>query len=156
MLHICNTLQKRKYLENGTLWTLLTFTIVFYEWFYTQNVYRYVAKRSATYWTRWCPKSGFVVLLLSPFAHITRYCGNFIPFFWYQPVPLTVPQLNDTVVLSLVHRLSSKTTKTKSPYTLYRQPLAAGQHHTVPPGNRGELTYRPLPSYTKHFVTAVF
>ena len=42
-----------------------------------------------------------------------------------------------------------------SPYALYRPPLAAGEHHTVPPGKRGESTYRPLPSYTKLSVTAV-
>ena len=31
IIHIRNTLHKHKYLENGTLSGLLTFTIVFYE-----------------------------------------------------------------------------------------------------------------------------
>ena len=48
-----------------------------------------------------------------------------------------------------------KQQKTTSPYTLYRRPSAAGQRHTVPPGNRGESTYKSLPSYTKLSVTAV-
>ena len=43
---------------------------------------------------------------------------------------------------------SRKTTKTKSPFTLYRRPLAAGWHHTVPRGNHDKLTYESLPSYT--------
>ena len=110
MLHIRNTLHKLKYLENGTLSRLLTFTVVFNEWFYTQNVHRYMAKRSSTYRTRRCRKSHFVVLL-SPSVRVTRYYVKFIPFFRYQPVPLTVAQLSDAFVLSLVHGLSSKTTK---------------------------------------------
>ena len=100
------------------------------------------------FWTRRCRKSSFVLLLLFPFARITRDCENFIPFFWYQPVQLTMAHPCDTFVFSRIHRLSSKTTKTKSPYMLYRRPLAAGQRHSVPPGNRGEHSYRSLPSYT--------
>ena len=53
----------------------------------------------STYWTRWCPKSGFV-LLLSPFAHVTWDCGNFTPFPWplqYHTwvMPLFYPRLTD-------------------------------------------------------------
>ena len=39
MLHIRNTLQKRKYLKNGAVSELLTLTIVFYKLFYTLKVY---------------------------------------------------------------------------------------------------------------------
>ena len=41
MLYMRNTLQKQKYLENGTLSRLVTFIIVFYEWFHIQYTYRH-------------------------------------------------------------------------------------------------------------------
>ena len=57
-LHTCNTLQKWKYLEN-------TYITVFYEWFYTINDLRYIAKRPPRYWTRQYWNRVFVVLLSS-------------------------------------------------------------------------------------------
>ena len=58
----------------------------------------------------------------------------------YQLVPLAVSHLSDDFVLSQIYRLLSKTMKTMSPYTLYRWPLAAGQHHTMPLGKCGKHT----------------
>ena len=100
------------------------YTIAFYEWFYSYDVHRYAAVSPSTYWIRRCSKLGFVLLI--PFARITRHYGNFIPFIWYPLVPITVSHLSDAFVLSHIRRLSSKSRTTKSPYTLYRRPLAAG------------------------------
>ena len=44
-----------------------------------------------------------VLILLSPITTISRYFRNFIPFFWYQRVPLTVAQHFHTFVLSWIH-----------------------------------------------------
>ena len=86
---------------------------------------------------------------LVPEVRLTRHYGDFKLSLWYQSVALVPRKCGDVSVLSQLHNFSSKTTKTTSPYALYRRPLAAGEHHSVPPGKLGESTYRPLPSYTK-------
>ena len=95
------------------------------------------------------------LFFLRPSERPTRHQAMFFHHFWYQSVPLVVALFHSVSVFQKLSNISSKSTKTKSPDALYRRPLAAGQHHTVPPGNSGEHTYKTLPSYTQHSVTAV-
>ena len=89
-----------------------------------------------------CRKRHFVVLLVSE-VRLTRHYGDF---------KLSVA-LTPIIATSQTFELNNKT---KSLYTLYRRPSAAGQHHTMPPGKmRGESTHRSLPSYTNLSVSAV-
>ena len=88
-----------------------------------------------------------VLILLSPIT-ISRYFRNFVPFFWYQHVPLTVAQHLHTFVLSLFYWLS------RNKVTVYFVQAAINSWLTSK-GNRGELSYKLLPSYTQHSVVPV-
>ena len=114
MLHIRNTyLHKHKYLENGTLSRLQTFTIVFYERFYIYNTYRYWKKLPFTHGTGGCRKSNFLQLslFLSGLPGQTRCHIYFMLHFLYQSVALLAGHFCDTLVLSQTQKLSSKATE---------------------------------------------
>ena len=114
MLHIRNTLQNKKYLENGTLSRLLTFTIMFYERFYIQQTYRYTNKLSCTYGPSKCQRLHFVlIIILLPSYGLTQEYMNFLLHFLYQSVPFITRQVCELLLSPQLQKLSSNVT---SPY----------------------------------------
>ena len=140
-LHTCNTLRKQKYLENGTLSrpskSCSASEFTFRESIVTQRNHHLHSQPSGA-------KNGILSFFFLHGDGITRFHDGPLFYFWYQYVPLSPMMCKRCIDYAVLAQASSKTTKTKSPYTLYRRPLAAGQHHTVPPGNRGQLNYNSL------------
>ena len=90
-----------------------------------------------------------------PSERLTWHKAKFFRQFWYQSVPLVVALFHNVSVFQKLSNILNKATKTKLPYALYRRPLAAAQHHTVPSGNWDEHRYKTLLSYAQHSVAAV-